>query len=87
MQAGTAVLTSDTSCMPEVVGDAALKVPPTDLRGLTEAVTALDSDDALRERLQAEGPARAALFTPARHAARLGELHARLGVPFERQPA
>jgi len=87
MQAGTAVLTSDTSCMPEVVGDAALKVPPTDLRALTEAVTALDSDDALRERLQAAGPARAALFTPARHAARLGEVYARLGVPFERQPA
>lgn len=82
MQAGTAVLTSTASCMPEVVGDAALKVNPTDLRALTEAMMALDSDDDLRGRLEAEGPGRAALFTPARHKARLAALHARLGVPF-----
>lgn len=82
MQAGTAVLTSTASCMPEVVGDAALTVEPTDLRALTEAMIALDGDDALRGRLQAEGPARAALFSPARHRARLAEVHARLGVPF-----
>ncbi len=82
MQAGTAVLTSDVSCMPEVVGDAALKVDPTDLRALTEAMIALDGDDELRARLEAEGPARAAQFSPARHRTRLAALHARLGVPF-----
>lgn len=87
MQAGTAVLTSNASCMPEVVGDAALKVNPVDLRALTEAMIALDADDDLRRRLEAEGPARAALFTPERHTVRLAALHARLGVPWPEPPA
>jgi len=80
MQAGTAVLTSNTSCLPEVVGDAALTVTPTDTRALAEALRALDHDDGLRHRLEAGGPARAALFSPARYAERLGALYARLGV-------
>ena len=83
MQAGTAVLTSTTSCMPEVVGDAALMVEPTSTQALAEALRALDGDDALRARLEAAGPPRAALFSPERYAARLRELHARLGVPLE----
>lgn len=87
MQAGTAVLTSTASCMPEVVGEAALKVNPVDLRALTEAMIALDTDDDLRRRLEAEGPVRAALFTPERHTARLAALHARLGTPWPEPPA
>lgn len=86
MQAGTAVLTSTASCMPEVVGDAALKVNPTDLRALTEALIALDTDDALRGRLEADGPARAAAFSPEHHKARLGAVYARLDLPFQ-EPA
>jgi len=80
MQAGTAVLTSNTSCLPEVVGDAALTVTPTDTRALAEALRALDEDEGLRRRLEAGGPARAALFSPARYAQRLGALYARLGI-------
>lgn len=80
MQAGTAVLTSNTSCMPEVVGDAAMTVTPTDTRALAEALRALDQDDGLRHRLEAGGPARAALFSPAAYAQRLGALYARLGI-------
>jgi glycosyltransferase involved in cell wall biosynthesis len=83
MQAGTAVLTSNTSCMPEVVGDAALMVDPSDTQALTEALRALDADDTLRARLEDAGPGRAALFSPQRYAARLRDLHARLGVPLE----
>jgi len=82
MQVGTAVLTSNVSCMPEVVGEAALKVDPVDVHAITEAMIALDRDDALRGRLEAEGPARAALFSPERYRARLSELHARMGVPW-----
>ena len=82
MQAGTAVLTSTAACMPEVVGDAALCVPPTDTRAIADALRALDADDALRERLQAAGPARAAIFSPERHQERLGALYGRLGLPF-----
>jgi len=80
MQAGTAVLTSNTSCLPEVVGDAALTVTPTDTRALAEALRALDEDEGLRRRLEAGGPARAALFSPARYAQRLGALYAKLGI-------
>lgn len=82
MLAGTAVLASNVSALPEVVGDAALTVPPTDTRALAEAILALDGNDALRARLEAAGPARAALFSPERHARRLAALYARLGVPF-----
>lgn len=82
MQAGTAVLTSTTSCLPEVAGDAALLVDPTDTRALAEGLRALDADAGLRARLEAAGPARAALFGPERYAARLAALHARLGVPL-----
>lgn len=80
MRAGTAVLTSNTSCMPEVVGDAALTVTPTDTRALAEALRALDQNDDLRLGLEQAGPRRAALFSPERYAARLRSLYARLGV-------
>lgn len=80
MRAGTAVLTSNTSCMPEVVGDAALTVTPTDTRALAEAIRALDADDGLRQLLEAAGPKRAAFFSPERYAERLRALYGRLGV-------
>lgn len=80
MRAGTAVLTSNTSCMPEVVGDAALTVTPTDTRALTQAIQALDGNDDLRHSLEAAGPVRAAFFSPERYAERLRTLYARLGV-------
>ncbi|UPY38150.1 glycosyltransferase family 1 protein [Sediminicoccus sp. KRV36] len=80
MRAGTAVLTSNTSCMPEIVGDAAMTVTPTDTRALAEALRALDQDAGLRARLEAAGPVRAAFFSPERYAGRLRALYARLGV-------
>jgi glycosyltransferase involved in cell wall biosynthesis len=86
MRAGTAVLTSNTSSLPEIAGDAALLVDPADTRALAEGLRALDADAELRARLQAAGPARAALFSPGRYAARLAALHARLGVPLPGAP-
>ena len=80
MRAGTSVLTSNTSCMPEVVGDAALTVNPTDTRALAEAMRALEHNEDLRGRLEAAGPRRAAEFSPERYGARLSALYARLGV-------
>jgi glycosyltransferase involved in cell wall biosynthesis len=82
MLEGTAVLTSNVSSLPEVVGDAALMVDPTDTRALAEALLALDGDDALRARYEAAGPARAAFFSPERHAARLAAVYARLGIAW-----
>jgi glycosyltransferase involved in cell wall biosynthesis len=62
MACGTPVVTSDTTSLPEVVGDAGLTVGPHDEAALADALWQLISDDALRTRLRAAGLARAALF-------------------------
>jgi glycosyltransferase involved in cell wall biosynthesis len=63
MACGTPVITSNVSALPEVVGDAALLIDPTDVDGLAEAIRRLWSDEALRADLRARGLARARLFT------------------------
>jgi glycosyltransferase involved in cell wall biosynthesis len=59
---GTPVVTSNASCLPEVAGEAALKVPPTDVAALAEALNRALTDSALRTRLIAAGRERARLF-------------------------
>jgi len=59
---GAPVLCCDTSSLPEVVGDAALRVAPTP-DALAEGLARLLGDDAPREKLRAAGPRRAALFS------------------------
>jgi glycosyltransferase involved in cell wall biosynthesis len=63
MACGTPVITSRTSSMPEVVGEAALLVDPEDTRALAEAMRRLFTDDALAEDLRARGLSRAKLFS------------------------
>jgi glycosyltransferase involved in cell wall biosynthesis len=60
---GTPVITSNVSSMPEIVGPAGLLLPPTDSQALAAALQRLLSDPAERQRLAAQGPARAARFT------------------------
>ncbi len=79
MLLGAAVMTSNTSSLPEVVGDAALTVDPYDVAGMAQAIRALDSDAGLRARLSAAAPAQADLFSPARYQERLRALYARIG--------
>ncbi len=86
MLLGTPVITSDTASMPEVVGEAALRVDPYDVSALVDAIQALDRDPALRARLAHDGPLRAALFSPERYAERLAALYAGLGIPAEAPP-
>ncbi len=81
MLLGAPVITSNTSSLPEVVGDAALTVDPYDVAQLVQAIQAVDRDPGLRARLAAAGPERAALFSPERYAERLGRLYTSLGVP------
>jgi len=80
MALGAPVLTSTASCMPEIVADAALCADPLSVAALTDALRALDGDAALRARLAAAGPVRAAFFSPARYAERLAALHASLRI-------
>jgi len=60
---GTPVVSSNASCLPEVAGDAALLIDPTDVAALAEALTRALTDTALRAQLTAAGLARAQQFT------------------------
>jgi len=63
---GTPVLASNTSSMPEVLGDAALLIDPYDVDAMAEGLVRLSSDQALVDRLRPAGLARAARFGPER---------------------
>lgn len=80
MLLGTPVMTSNTSSMPEVVGDAAMKVDPYDIRAMVDAIRALDTDVGLRSRLSELGPRQASLFSPERYQVRVRDAYAKLGV-------
>jgi glycosyltransferase involved in cell wall biosynthesis len=60
---GTPVVTSNLSSIPEITGEHALLVPPTDQEALTVAIARLIENPALREELARQGPPRAAAFT------------------------
>ena len=66
MACGTPVLTSTTSSLPEVAGDAALLVPPDDTAAIAAALAQLISDAALRSTLRKRGLQHVAQFTWAR---------------------
>lgn len=55
MASGTPVVTSNTSSLPEVVGDAALMVSPFDASQLAEALEKVLSNSALRQKMVASG--------------------------------
>ena len=63
MQCGKAVITSTTSSMPEIAGDAGLMVDPDNIHDIELAIGLLDKDDALRARLEKAGLERAKLFS------------------------
>jgi glycosyltransferase involved in cell wall biosynthesis len=62
MAAGVPLVTSSLSSMPEVAGPAALLVSPSDCDAIARALTALDRDEVLRERLITAGRQRLARF-------------------------
>jgi len=63
MACGTPVITSNTSSMPEVAGDAALFVDPFDEQDMAARLTELMADETLRENLKAKGLERVKLFS------------------------
>ncbi|HVD01166.1 MAG TPA: glycosyltransferase family 1 protein [Candidatus Dormibacteraeota bacterium] len=66
MAVGTPVVASDRGPLPELLGDAALLVDPTDPGRLAEALEAVLAEPERRRRMGAEGRRRALLFTWAR---------------------
>ena len=63
MQCGLPVITSNTSSLPEVVGDAALLVSPTDTDALCQAMLAVVNSPAIRAELSAKALLRATQFS------------------------
>jgi glycosyltransferase involved in cell wall biosynthesis len=78
MACGTPVVVSNTSSLPEVVGDAALQVDPSDVDGLTVAMWRVLSDDLVRKRLIDKGLKRARLFSWRKAAEETLEIYRRL---------
>jgi len=63
MQCGTPVIASNTTAIPEVVGDAGILLSPTDVDGWCQAMIEVSGNPALRAGLVAGSIARARLFS------------------------
>ena len=63
MACGCPVITSNTSSLPEVVGDCGIMVDPKDIGGLVKALRLLLTSRELRERMRFRGMKRAGMFT------------------------
>ena len=63
MACGTPVITSNTSSLPEVVGQAALLIDPYDEAAIAQAIWQIVRDSSLRQRLRQAGIEQAKLFT------------------------
>jgi glycosyltransferase involved in cell wall biosynthesis len=63
MACGTPVITSNSSSLPEVVGDAGLMAPPDEPAAFAAAIDRVLSDAGLRQELRERGLAQAARFT------------------------
>ncbi|MCX6231066.1 MAG: glycosyltransferase family 1 protein [Bacteroidetes bacterium] len=61
--AETAVITADTTSMPEVAGDAALLVDPSSVTGIANALYTIDTDETLRLSLIEKGKIRRTAFS------------------------
>jgi glycosyltransferase involved in cell wall biosynthesis len=78
MACGTPVIVSNTSSLPEVVGDAALLVEPTDVDGLAVAIWRVLSDPGLRKQMIQKGLQRARSFSWQKTAQETLEIYRRL---------
>jgi glycosyltransferase involved in cell wall biosynthesis len=63
MACGTPVITSNTSSMPEIAGEAALLVDPFKTTDITRAMITVNNDEPLREKMTALGYIQAAKFS------------------------
>lgn len=75
MMLGTPVISSNTSSLPEVAGDAALLVDPYDTGAIARAIRQVDADADLRADMAAKGRVQAARFSREAYRARLAEVY------------
>lgn len=81
MAAGTPVLASNAACLPEVLGDGALMVDPTDVHAFIKAADAILERPDVRSNLVEKGRARAARFTWQRCAALTVDVYRQAAAP------
>jgi glycosyltransferase involved in cell wall biosynthesis len=75
MACGTPTITSNVSSIPEVAGDAAVLVDPTDVAAITEAVLRINRDRAFRQDLIDRGLARVKEFSWKKTAEQTAQLY------------
>lgn len=63
LKSGTPVITSNVSCMPEVVGDAGILIDPENFESIAQSLLAIENDDSLRNELIDKGFIRGKLFS------------------------
>jgi len=80
MNLGVPVLTSNTSSLPEVAGDAAVLVDPLDITQLMKGIRALTNDADLRRELSQRGPVQAGRFSEEIYRQRLAEAYRTAGI-------
>ena len=78
MAAGTPVITSNVSSLPEVVGDAALLIDPMNASAIADAIGRVLGDTSLRAELIRRGRERVKRFSWERSAARVFEVYSEL---------
>jgi glycosyltransferase involved in cell wall biosynthesis len=74
MKSGCPVITSNTSSLPEVVGDAAITINPYDKKALIQAISKLITDSGLRNSLIKKGFKQAEKFSWSKSAHKLLEV-------------
>lgn len=91
MAAGVPVLTSNTTSMPEVVGDAGRLVDPLDVASIARGLRDLVGDADMRREYALGGLARAHAFSPEVYRRRLADAYRRVGLELSpavrREPA
>jgi glycosyltransferase involved in cell wall biosynthesis len=80
MQLGVPVLTSNSSSLPEVVGEAAIVVDPLSVSEMAREIEHLASDGDLRAELSRRGPVQAAKFSKENYQARLAAAYKKVGL-------
>ena len=84
MACGAPVITSNTSSLPEVVGDAGIKVNPLDYDEIALRLKEVLMDAALRERMRSSGITRAKEFSWEKAAGRTLEVLSRTSAEFRK---
>jgi glycosyltransferase involved in cell wall biosynthesis len=75
MLLGTPVISSNTSSIPEIAGDAAILVNPYSVQEISSAIKMVDHDENLRDSLASKGKKQALKFSPDEYENRLKDLY------------